>query len=433
MSDMDLIDQMTALMLKEEENDILIEKNIPDINVEIMKKKKKNKNDNSSINLLLAQEALDNIHILAKQIHNYMNTTENISLIKRRLAIGALGDIEKITDKLFSCDGLKAHQVIKDLSGVKLIISKLNCSETNIIYIDNNNNKSNESIESIQTNLNKIWKLKDNTNTNLDDDLIPIPSSLLLLLENTRQLEKTFSFQHRLWIEKRLLSDLLNCTVDQFTYGSSGFDLWVELNSHHSWINAIKNDNIPNNIKPIINIFGSSQGLLAFFTAAMNPYCHCIGYEVIPMLHNLSIDTQKIINNHYNDKYNNIKYNNIFNNNIEFFLQDMFQADLSNVKIVVLTSLCWDVETRRKIAKKLSLELKQNGSIVIDYRSNTFSQHGLDKESIFYDSIDIKDNKDILKENDNDYAKKYGRKFDICGIICGSVSWNKNQKLYIYS
>ena len=39
---------------------------------------------------------------------------------------------------------------------------------------------------------------------------------------------------------------------------------------------------------PTIAILGSSSGLLAFYTIALFPHCYCIGYEILPTLHQLA-------------------------------------------------------------------------------------------------------------------------------------------------
>lgn len=39
---------------------------------------------------------------------------------------------------------------------------------------------------------------------------------------------------------------------------------------------------------------------------------------------------------------------------VSFCLEDMMSADVKDAQIVVLTSLCWDIKTRRSVARKVS-------------------------------------------------------------------------------
>lgn len=93
--------------------------------------------------------------------------------------------------------------------------------------------------------------------------------------------------------------------------------------------------------KSHVIIFGSSQGLLSFFTSFAYPHCICRGYEVLPALHEVSTSIRK----RYNLK------------NVHFYLEDMMNADVSSASVIVLTSLCWDVKTRKAVALKLSQEV----------------------------------------------------------------------------
>jgi len=61
----------------------------------------------------------------------------------------------------------------------------------------------------------------------------------------------------------------------------------------------------------------------------------------------------------------------------------MMHADVSQTDVLVLTSLCWDKETRKRVAHKLSSEMKL-GSVVVDYRGETFSDFGLDFSTYIY-------------------------------------------------
>jgi len=96
----------------------------------------------------------------------------------------------------------------------------------------------------------------------------------------------------------------------------------------------------------------------------------CItGYEVLPSLHSVSV-------------YLKSKYK-IPNEQVEFVHADMLTADLSKTNILVLTSMCWDKDTRKKVAEKCITEMKK-GAIVVDYRKECFSDFGYDETSNVY-------------------------------------------------
>lgn len=215
-------------------------------------------------------------------------------------------------------------------------------------------------------------------------------------------------------------------------------------------------------------IFGSSQGLLAFYTHFLNRNIWIQGFEILPTLHGIA--------NAFIDKY--------LIENIEFKLGDMLSADVSHSDIVVLTSLCWDKQTKTKVAHKLSKELK-NGCIVVDYQCDTFTSNDLEiktkrswrnrahptisnvKSHKFNDtsakvakvamtSIDelmnILDNALAHFEwdgkNDSMLSSSISAtltsnscldpgldpgKFFLEDIVQGSVSWSMSQKLYVFS
>ena len=58
-------------------------------------------------------------------------------------------------------------------------------------------------------------------------------------------------------------------------------------------------------------------------------------------------------------------------------LGDMLQADISKADVVILTSLCWDNNTRDRVSYKLAAELSP-GALVVDYQTDTFERVGLE-------------------------------------------------------
>lgn len=214
-------------------------------------------------------------------------------------------------------------------------------------------------------------------------------------------------------------------------------------------------------------IFGSSQGLLAFYTHFLNRNIWIQGFEILPTLHRIA--------NAFIEKY--------LIENIELKLGDMLNADVSHSDIVVLTSLCWDKQTKTQVAHKLSKELK-DGCIVIDYQSDTFASNDLEvktkrsrrtraqptnskvKSREMNDTsakvaktmtkidemMNILDNAlarfELHGKNDNMLSSSISAtltsnscldpgldpgKFFLEDIVQGSVSWSMSQKLYIFS
>ena len=84
--------------------------------------------------------------------------------------------------------------------------------------------------------------------------------------------EKTWNFQYQLWLEKQSLANAMNLWLNSF-------DLWQYVAGHPVFTKAITN-----NFYPKVFVMGSSVGLLPFYTSFIYPKCHCIGYEVLPML-----------------------------------------------------------------------------------------------------------------------------------------------------
>jgi hypothetical protein len=98
-----------------------------------------------------------------------------------------------------------------------------------------------------------------------------------------------------------------------------------------------------------------------------------VGYEVLPTLYKISVA---------------LKSAYVPDSRISFKLLDMMEADVSDADIIILTSLCWDKDTRQRVAHKLSRETRTfPQTLIIDYRSNTFSEFGLDANTSHYNRI----------------------------------------------
>ena len=141
-------------------------------------------------------------------------------------------------------------------------------------------------------------------------------------------------------------------------------------------------------------VLGSSQGLLAAYLC----YCFAMdrgssaalgadgepdgvrlrvtGFEVLSELHTTAVQTALLLSAYLRGGGDtDVDGNSHGHSSPDVVsvpvLGDMFNADLTSADVVVLTSLCWDVSTRRAIALKLSNELPK-GAVVVDFPTDTF-------------------------------------------------------------
>ena len=98
---------------------------------------------------------------------------------------------------------------------------------------------------------------------------------LLSILNDVRSYERTFAFQKRLQMEKKTTAEILECSIDQFSYGTTRFSLWKTLLDHES-IKARMQRSRLLSMEPKVYIFGSSLGLLSYFTAIYYPNCYSV-------------------------------------------------------------------------------------------------------------------------------------------------------------
>jgi len=200
---------------------------------------------------------------------------------------------------------------------------------------------------------------------------------LASLIEWVRGEERSFLFLKALWDDKRRVATQLGCGPDHLTYGSSLLELWYKAGQHPEWQKVVHSCKAGATCR--MAVLGSSQGLLSAYVAHTFHACaqgrgqqdrrRCVvsGYEVLPTLHKMAC-TVAVMQSHFlGETVVSLPT-----------LGDMFDADLSRSHVVILTSLCWDVGTRRRIAWKLACELPR-GALVVDYTDDTFSLAGLER------------------------------------------------------
>jgi hypothetical protein len=153
-------------------------------------------------------------------------------------------------------------------------------------------------------------------------------------------------------------------SVDNFAYGSTPFDSWARVCSSGAIRCAIqrwpatdrtKNAELMQEQDAVvvttpIAVVGSSIGSLVFFTAALLGHA-CTGIEILPYLHHVA-----------NELHDQHKPTNCF-----FLQADVLTTTLRGVRLVVLTSQCWDPNLYDLVLRKLENELRVGG-IVVDYR-----------------------------------------------------------------
>ena len=215
-------------------------------------------------------------------------------------------------------------------------------------------------------------------------------TGLLNIVLSIRKIESTFSFQSMLWRDKHQIAMELNAPPEQFTYGSSLFELWYCLFEHKAFLRRIHNNNNNNkkgHSKQVV-IFGSSQGLLAAYLAMHHVLrnnenenedddrcmgeCHLDirGYEVLPSLHKVAVETSlKVELELEMSKSSSSRIKRTAQ--CRPLLQDMLSADLHECNVLILCSLCWDASTKEGVAKKALREMPKE-SLVVDFTCDTF-------------------------------------------------------------
>jgi len=335
--------------------------------------------------------------------------------VAKRTLVGYLNDINALGVRLFESEGVGATEVLQELKHIRHALHRLEQKYTIINVLSGHADSLNGS--ELELNLSK------------DDRSI----GLRKIINKVKSVEKTFDFQLKLHQEKRLLAEKTGVTDATFTYGTTSFDCFASLMDHNA-MNGIHSIH-----EPKIGILGSSQGLLAYYTSYYFPHAKCIhGIEIMPCLHNLAQSLLAVDANSFN--------------NVTFSLQDMLTHNLAGYDMIVLTSLCWDKETRQKVAYKLSSEIDRN-CVVIDYRADSFSEFGLDQDNSYYTSsiVDKRRHADhIISKCDVELLSgilfdalleankqkvdglRQPKRFKLAGLLEGDVSWNCNQRLYIY-
>ena len=106
-------------------------------------------------------------------------------------------------------------------------------------------------------------------------------TTLYCITNAVHSFEKSFVFQRRLWEDKILIAKSLNCSISHLSYGTTRFSLFASLFDSEPFRRCVNEKE--GKFEAVI--CGSSHGLLCFYIATCYPQSHCVGYEVIPSLH----------------------------------------------------------------------------------------------------------------------------------------------------
>ncbi len=320
----------------------------------------------------IRQTCLDQIHhfsLWADAVVHHVDA----SALTRKVCVSLLRNLSETSVELFSSKGEKAKELLgEDLRLASQVLSRV-CNKDSLgsLFVK-------FSIDQDPQSPMKLWR--DKVMQELEEVYscrtlsVSKKEMLRTALTYVRQVEKSWEFQLELWDMKTDTMEKYGVsTKESLTYGTTSFSLWRDVMA----LPLVREALHPAK-KPKVAVLGSSQGLLCLYTDAL---CNSFvkntggdsvlieGWEIQECLHGIAEDLLESVSGD--------------TNNVRVHMADMFTADLSRFNVVVLTSLCWDNETRLKIAQKCARELEV-GSLVIDYQEGTFKDFDLDTTSNLY-------------------------------------------------
>jgi hypothetical protein len=178
---------------------------------------------------------------------------------------------------------------------------------------------------------------------------------LLRVVQRLRQTEETMDFHGSIFLDRSKLVVSRSgsggesvFTNDNFAYGSTPFSTFATLFSHEAVLAPIIQT--AKQSGETFAVFGSSCGWLVFY-AALGFGLKSVGYEILPSLVKIAEDTVR---------------EECISADVSFVCDDMLQAPLDSVAMVMLCSQCWDEWLVDTVHAKLLCEMK-SGSVIIDY------------------------------------------------------------------
>lgn len=223
------------------------------------------------------QLVLDRIQTLVNRIQFTLKVSMRLGnkLISKSLT-DILKSVSLCSNSLFRSQGKRCKRISKRLDSYEVIFNKLKARLTQSTnFIDNT--VTNEEID-------QRYRIESQCIEVLVENDMKY-ESLREIMKYIRRTEKTYEFQVNLYENKSMLQSSINCKRTNLTYGSTLLQTWIKVCQSSAWNNCVS---IPQSADKEVVIFGSSQGLLVFYTAYLNPHCRCVGYEILLALHHLA-------------------------------------------------------------------------------------------------------------------------------------------------
>ena len=208
-----------------------------------------------------SDDTLDLIHAVSRKLQCLLFICPSDSARHKKIknvCLASLSELDSLINELFEHNGESFMAVFKEVSELDNSISKLlqgfNATVPNVHSI--------------------VTVNKSNFSELICDIYVDISSW-----------ERKFDVQAELWRQKRTASAELNKSICQFSYGTTSPGLWQKVVSHQSWSNRLNGEAFP-----IVSVFGSSQGLLCFYSTCFCTNVRVRGYEILPLLHNKALE-----------------------------------------------------------------------------------------------------------------------------------------------
>ncbi|KAF0698197.1 Aste57867_11182 [Aphanomyces stellatus] len=167
------------------------------------------------------------------------------------------------------------------------------------------------------------------------------------VIQHLRAKEATRAFHVSLLQCQKQLDSTYEAST--FAYGSTPFSTWVDLFTMPPLVECIAEIRAKQSHASSCTVFGSSTGSLVFYTALL---CGIPvrGIEILPFLVQVATTTESTFQVSH----------------ATFHCHDMLETDLQHVRLLILTSQCWEARLMKKVVEKLTKELPHT-ALVLDY------------------------------------------------------------------
>jgi len=191
--------------------------------------------------------------------------------------------------------------------------------------------------------------------------------------------EHSLDFQMRLVGAMKQMGASTDYTEANFSYGSTPFVSWRRVFDSPR-LDAAMKEAAAGRGKYVV--FGSSIGWLAFY-GACSYRTSTVGVEIMQYLVDVASEARATLSV----------------DGVEFIHEDMLQYNLTDARVVMLTSQCWDEQLIAAVHAKLAKEMEP-GALVVDYRA---------------------------------MGETHSDAFELVDTVATKVSWNPQQLFFVYS